>query len=93
MPAAQALIVPAAPPAPRIRATRSLRDINGAIAARDRSDRRWWIRNMEIIRKLDDGCSVKEIAQAIGRGPRQVRVVRERLYDMRSTGIALETAV
>lgn len=93
MPAAQALIVPAAPPAPRIRATRSLRDINGAIAARDRSDRRWWIRNMEIIRKLDDGCSVKEIAHAIGRGPRQVRVVRERLYDMRSTGIALESAV
>ena len=77
---------------PQIKATRSLRDINGAIAARDRSDKRWWIRNMEIIRRLDDGCSVKEIAQAIGRGPRQVRVVRERLSDMRSTGSALEPA-
>lgn len=78
---------------PRIRTTRSLRDVNGAIAARDRSDKRWWIRNMEIIRRLDDGCSVKEIAQAIGRGPRQVRVVREKLYDLRSTGIAVEPEI
>lgn len=84
---------PAAPAAPRMKATRSLRDINGAIATRNRRDKRWWIRNMEIIRTLDDGCSVKEIAKSIGRGPRQVRVVRERLYDMRSTGIALEIPI
>ena len=78
---------PVKTPAPT-RASRSLRDINAAIAARDRSDKRWWIRNMEIIRWLDEGRSVKEIARAVGRGPRQVRVVREKLYDLRSSGVA-----
>ena len=78
--------------APSTRATRSLRDINAAIAARDRSDKRWWIRNMEIIRRLDEGRSVKEIAMTVGRGPRQVRVVREKLYDLRSSAVAEITA-
>ena len=72
---------------PPTRVTRSLRDINSAIAARDRSDKRWWIRNMQIIRWLDEGRTVKEIARAVGRGPRQVRVVREKLYDLRSSGV------
>ncbi|PKB63963.1 MAG: hypothetical protein BZY80_04760 [SAR202 cluster bacterium Io17-Chloro-G2] len=70
---------------PRRRATRSLRDVNSRIAARDRSDRRWWLKNMEIVRHLDEGKSVKEISSLVGRGQRQVRIVRERLYDMRST--------
>jgi len=70
---------------PRRRATRSLRDVNSRIAARDRSDRRWWLKNQEIVRHLDEGKSVKEISSLVGRGQRQVRIVRERLYDMRST--------
>ena len=71
---------------PRRKLRRSLRDINSAIAARDRSERRWWIRNLDIIRRLDEGNSVKDVATAVGRGPRQVRVVREKLYDLRSSG-------
>ena len=63
----------------RRRATRSLRGVNSRIAARDRSDRRWWLKNMEIVRHLDEGKSVKEISSLVGRGQRQVRIVRERL--------------
>ena len=73
------------PQPPRRRTTRSLRDVNSRIAARDRSDRRWWLKNMDIVRHLDEGKSVKEISSLVGRGQRQVRIVRERLYDMRST--------
>ena len=70
---------------PSRRATRSLRDVNARIAARDRSERRWWLKNIEVVRHLDSGKSVKEISSLVGRGQRQVRIVRERLYDMRST--------
>lgn len=70
---------------PLRRATRTLRDVNSRIAARDRSDRRWWLKNMDIVRHLDEGKTVKEISSLVGRGQRQVRIVRERLYDMRST--------
>ncbi|MCH7713791.1 MAG: hypothetical protein IIC99_09225 [Chloroflexi bacterium] len=69
---------------PRRRATRTLRDVNSRIAARDRSDRRWWLKNLEIVQHLDAGKSVKEISSLVGRGQRQVRIVRERLFDMRS---------
>ena len=70
---------------PRRRATRTLRDVNSRISARDRSERRWWLKNMEIVRHLDEGKSVKEISSLVGRGQRQVRIVRERLVDMRTT--------
>ena len=73
---------------PRRRATRTLRDVNSRISARDRSERRWWLKNMDIVRHLDEGKSVKEISTLVGRGQRQVRIVRERLVDMRSTGTA-----
>ncbi|PKB79526.1 MAG: hypothetical protein BZY88_12845 [SAR202 cluster bacterium Io17-Chloro-G9] len=79
-------------PMPPRRPTRSLRDVNSRIAARDRSERRWWLKNLEIVRHLDDGKSVKEISSLVGRGQRQVRIVRERLYDMRPTG-AIEALV
>jgi len=77
-------------PIPRRHAARTLRDVNSRISSRDRSDRRWWLRNMEIVRHLDDGKSVKEISSLVGRGQRQIRIVRERLYDMRSAGAAAE---
>ncbi len=73
---------------PRRRATRTLRDVNSRISARDRSERRWWLKNMDIVRHLDEGKSVKEISSLVGRGQRQVRIVRERLVDMRATGAA-----
>ena len=78
----QASFYKSAPPSRR--ASRSLRDVNSRIAARDRSERRWWLKNIEIVRHLDEGKSVKEISSLVGRGQRQVRIVRERLYDMRS---------
>ena len=84
---------PPAAAAPRMIVTRSLRDINGAAAARDRSDKPCWIRSIEIIHKLDEGYSVKEIARAIGLDPRQVRVFRGRLYDMCFRGNTLEISV
>ena len=62
-----------------------MRDVNSRISARDRSERRWWLKNMEIVRHLDEGKSVKEISSLVGRGQRQVRIVRERLVDMRTT--------
>ena len=66
------------------RRKRATRDINSRIAARHRSDLQWWRRNREIIHYLDEGHTVREISSLIGREQRQVRVVRERLNDLRS---------
>ena len=63
---------------------RAARDINSVIAAKDRSDHRWWARNQSIIRFLDEGRTVREISALIGRGQRQIRVIRERLNDLRT---------
>ena len=71
---------------------RSVRDINLVIAARDRSEDRWWDRNREVIEHLDEGKSVRDISTLIGRGQRQIRVVRERLRDIRANA-AEERAV
>ena len=68
----------------RVRARRSPRNINSRIMAKDRSDRRWLLRNREIIRHLDQGLGVREISQLVARGERQIRIVRERLNDLRS---------
>ena len=63
---------------------RAVRNINSLIVAKDRSDERWWARNAEIIRYLDEDRSVREISALVGRGERQVRVVRERLNELRA---------
>jgi hypothetical protein len=63
----------------RRRRGRAPRDINLMIAAKGRSDQRWWLRNGEIIRRLEEGQSVAEVAMLMGRGQRQIRTVRERL--------------
>ena len=66
------------------RRTRSARDINSVISANARSEDRWWRRNKDVISYLDEGRTVREISLLIGRGPRQIRVIREQLHDMRS---------
>jgi uncharacterized Zn finger protein (UPF0148 family) len=63
---------------------RSTRNINAAIQAKKVSDQRWWARHNDIITHLDKGLSVREIAKLAGVGERQVRVVREKLTDLRS---------
>ena len=63
---------------------RSTRNINAVIRAKEVSDERWWARNRDIITHLDKGLSVREIAKLAGVGERQVRVVREKLTDLRS---------
>ena len=63
---------------------RSARNINAVIRAKKTSDERWWARNQEIIEYLDLGLSVSEVSRQMGRGQRQVRIVRERLSDIRA---------
>ncbi|MBM3943781.1 MAG: hypothetical protein FJ316_12910 [SAR202 cluster bacterium] len=59
-------------------------DINSLIVAKHRSEQRWWIRNQELIKYLDEGRTVREISTLVGRSERQVRVVREQLNDLRA---------
>ena len=67
---------------------RSPRHVNSLSMAKVRSDDRWWQKNREIVRFLDEGRTVKEISGLIGRGERQIRVVRERLNDLRASKAA-----
>ncbi len=69
---------------PGQRAKRAPRNINSLIMAKDRSDRRWWRRNKELIQHLDEGRTIREISVLLARGERQIRVVRERLQDLRA---------
>ncbi len=63
---------------------RSARNINAVIRAKKTSDDRWWARNRQIIEYLDQDLSIREIATKVGLGERQVRVVRERLLELRA---------
>lgn len=74
------------------RRRRSVRDINSAISSTKRSEDRWWTKNREVIRFLDEGRTVKEIATLMNREPRQVRVIRERLNDLRDPGAEIRPA-
>ena len=69
---------------PLRRAKRAPRNINSLIMAKDRSDRRWWRKNKELIEHLDEGRTIREISVLLARGERQIRVVRERLHDLRA---------
>jgi hypothetical protein len=62
----------------------AVRDINNMLVAKDRSEHRWWVRNDQIIKYLDEGKPVREISTLVGRSERQIRVVREQLNDMRA---------
>ena len=68
--------------------SRSPRHVNSLILAKVRSDDRWWQKNREVVRYLDEGRTVKEISGLVGRGERQIRVVRERLNDLRASKAA-----
>lgn len=68
----------------RRKARRSPRRINSVVEAKHRSEENWWNRNQQVIYHLDKGNSVRQIAEIVGRGARQVRMVRERLYDLRA---------
>lgn len=48
------------------------------------NEQMWWNKNRLVIYHLDQGKEVREIAEIVGRGPRQIRLVRERLRDLRS---------
>ena len=67
----------------RVRARRrTMTNINSVIMAKERSDHRWWSKNQDVIDRLKEGHSVRDISEAIGKGQRQVRGVQERLKDM-----------
>ncbi len=68
----------------KTRVRRSPRNLNSRIVARDRSDSRWWERNRDVVKYLDQGFSVREISHLVSHGERQVRIIRERLHDLRT---------
>lgn len=69
--------------APRIRARRrTMTNINSVIQAKERSETRWWSKNQDIIYRLKEGYSVREISDLVGKGQRQIRGVQERLKDL-----------
>ena len=57
------------------------------IAATDRSDNRWWNRNQQVTSYLDQGKTIREIAAIVGAGSHQIRIIRERLYDLRASAL------
>lgn len=71
-------------PRRRRRSRWAVRDINTLIVAKDRSEKKWWNKNEDLIKLLDGGQTVKIIAQSSGRSERQIRVIREQLNDLRA---------
>ena len=63
---------------------RTSTNINSVIQAQKASDEKWWLVNQQIIEYLDQGMSVREIAKLAGRGERRIRIVRDRLADLRA---------
>ena len=74
----------------KTRVRRSPRNLNSRILARDRGDRRWWERNRDVVKYLDQGLSVREISILVSHGERQVRIIRERLRDLRTNNPDME---
>ena len=67
----------------RVRARRrTMTNIHSVIMAKERSENRWWTKNQEIIDRLKQGYSVRDISELVGKGQRQIRGVQERLKDM-----------
>lgn len=66
------------------------RSIDAVIRAKQASDEKWWARNRQIIEYIDQGLSIREIARLADRGERQIRVVRERLYDLRAASLGID---
>ena len=67
----------------RVRARRrTMTNINSVIQAKERSESRWWSKNQDIIDRLKEGYSVRDISDLVGKGQRQIRGVQERLKDL-----------
>ena len=62
---------------------RAGRNINAVVDAKNISDERWIARNQQVIAFLDEGRTVGEIALLTAMGRRQIRVVREKLADLK----------
>ena len=96
-PDAMAMVDPAdqlgGKPRRRRRSRWAVRDINNLIVAKNRSEKKWWDRNSDLIRLLDNGKTVKEIAATAGRSERQIRVIREQLNDLRAVADMSPTGV
>lgn len=60
------------------------RRLDPSIVASRLDEKAWWSKNHQVIHLLDQGKKVQEIAAIVGKGDRQIRVVRERLRDLRS---------
>ena len=74
---------PCEPEPPRVRARRrTMTNINSVIQAKERSESRWWSKNQDIIDRLKEGYSVRDISDLVGKGQRQIRGVQERLKDL-----------
>jgi hypothetical protein len=69
---------------------RSTGSVNSFISSTSRSEFRWWHKNQDVITFLDEGRTVKDIARLINRGQRQIRIIRERLNDLRDCGVELQ---
>ena len=69
-----------------------MRSINSVISSASRSEIRWWYQNRDIIAFLDEGRTVREIASLINRGQCQIRVIRERLNELRDCGAEMQPA-
>ncbi len=69
-----------------------MRSINSVISSASRSEFRWWYKNRDIIAFLDEGRTVREIASLINRGQCQIRVIRERLNELRDCGAEMQPA-
>ena len=68
----------------KTRVRRSPRNLNSRIIAQDRSDNRWWERNREVVKYLDQRLSVREISSLVSHGERQVPIIPQRLHDLRT---------
>ena len=68
----------------RVMVRRSARHMNPVLAATRFNKEQWWSKNETVIYHLDQGKKVREISEIVGQGPRQIRVVRERLRDLRT---------
>ena len=62
---------------------RSPRNLNSLVEAKAAGEAKWWGHNKQIIDYLEQGLAVGAISLLTTRGPRQIRVVRERLADLR----------
>lgn len=71
----------------RVRARRrTMTNINSVVMAKERSEIRWWTKNQDIIDRLKQGYSVRDISELVGKGQRQIRGVKERLKDLSLAG-------